>query len=133
MKSLFWIVLSALLLSFGHVACGGDDTSSNSDADSDTDTDSDSDSDTDTDTDTDSDSDADGGTDCTQEAEYVACDGVPTSCEEIGADTDAQYYGCCEGVEIYYCQDGTLGSGSCPDIGYPDCCYSSEAGTMDCV
>jgi hypothetical protein len=60
------------------------------------DTDTDTDTDSDTDTDTDSDTDAD-----------IQCDGTPKTCEGIGPDDDTQYYGCCDGEVVYWCEPGS--------------------------
>jgi hypothetical protein len=121
-------------------ACGDDgsgasDADSDTDADTDTDTDGDTDTDTDTDSDSDSDSDWDAGADagCEADPHYVACDGVPTTCEDIGPDLETQQFGCCDGIFLYLCgEEGYLASTNCEDWGYTGCCYNIANEYMDC-
>lgn len=67
---------------------------------------------------------------------YVACDGKPSACEDIGPDEDAQFYGCCFEGTVYWCQ--YLGSSwlmvwkDCEALGL-DCDYLSEQGFLWCV
>ena len=36
---------------------------------------------------------------------FVACNGTPTSCLDIGSDQTEQFYGCCDGQTVYWCDD----------------------------
>ena len=137
MKRFSWLVLSASLLSFVHVACGDDVSGSDSDTDADSDSDSDTDADTDSDTDadTDSDSDWDAGTDagCAADPNYVGCGGTPITCEDIGPDEESQNFGCCEGVYLYFCGDEDFDSADCVSWGYTTCCYDEVLDYMYCA
>jgi len=121
--------------------CSGDtDVDADTDADTDTDVDTDTDTDTDTDVDTDSDTDVDADSDTDvdtdsdseiQDYQYsaVCCDGVPTSCEELGLDTDEQEAGCCLEDLVYFCDGGDLEQESCS--GY--CGYDAANEKMLCL
>jgi hypothetical protein len=54
-------------------------------------------------------------------AGVVACNGTPASCAAIGPDQASQYYGCCAGNVVYWCDDQTgswsLHSLDCPSDG----------------
>jgi hypothetical protein len=52
----------------------------------------------------------------------MSCARTPTSCEDVGPDQAAQFYGCCAGDTIYWCDDQT-GSWALHDI---DCSSRGE-------
>lgn len=65
----------------------------------------------------------------------VACASTPIECDDIGPDEDAQYYGCCDGDTVYWCQDEggswTMLSDDCASQGL-DCVYSAQWQSMYC-
>jgi hypothetical protein len=80
----------------------------------------------------DADADADTGPD---PETYVACDGEPASCEDIGATEDEQLYGCCLDGTVYWCQQygeqWLLVWKDCAALGLA-CGYVDEVGYLWC-
>jgi len=94
--------------------------------------DSDSDADADSDSDAD-DTESDTGVDTEG---LVICDELPTECADVGVDEDAQFYGCCFGDTVYWCQD--LGQDwllvwkDCAALGL-SCAYLAELDYLWCI
>lgn len=67
---------------------------------------------------------------------FVDCAGTPPDCSSIGPDQDRQYYGCCDGAVVYWCDDqsGTweLHSLDCAASG-ASCDYVSSYESMYCA
>ena len=67
---------------------------------------------------------------------YVPCNGVPTDCAGVGPDEDAQYYGCCLGDLVYWCDDqsGTweLSWHDCSEE-QQTCKYAADFDSMYCA
>lgn len=99
----------------------------------DPDSDSGSDSESESDADTDDETDSDTGVDTEH---YIACDGQPEACEDIGVDEDEQFYGCCFEETVYWCQDyggsWLMVWKNCEAQGL-DCGYLAEQGFLWCV
>jgi hypothetical protein len=74
---------------------------------------------------------ADGGS-----STVVQCNGTPTTCAAIGADQNSQYYGCCAGNVVYWCDDQTgtwaLHSIDCASEGQT-CGYEPSVESMYCT
>jgi hypothetical protein len=67
---------------------------------------------------------------------YVACDGEPVGCEDIGEDEEAQFYGCCYDNAVYWCQEYGLSWlmvwKDCGALGL-DCALLAEQGFLWCI
>ena len=136
---------------------GGGGGSSTGDTDTDTDGDSDSDTDADTETETEAEcvifggycadtcgynyypSEAYGGCDslevcCLPYMDDYSCLSLPQDCDEIGADEDVQYFGCCWANTVYWC-DPSMGdvvqSEECSST--QSCGYSYEYDGLWCI
>ena len=66
----------------------------------------------------------------------VLCDAEPTTCDDIGADEAAWWFGCCVGDLLFYCgEDGgdwLLNEVDCT-AGGELCVYDPESDYMDCL
>jgi hypothetical protein len=71
----------------------------------------------------------DGGTEDDSDSD---CPAEPASCEDIGESEEAQYFGCCFGGSVYFCEGGELKTIDCEDDGN-DCGYNAKGNFMDCV
>jgi hypothetical protein len=65
-----------------------------------------------------------------------SCNGTPSNCADIGADQDAQYYGCCDGETVYWCDDQTgtweIHGADCASQGQ-SCEFDANYESMWCV
>ena len=97
------------------------------------DSDSGADSDSGSEVDTGEETDSDTGVDTEH---YVACEGQPEECEDIGPDEEAQFYGCCFEGTVYWCQDygdtWLMIWKDCEAQGL-DCGYLAEQGFLWCI
>ena len=67
---------------------------------------------------------------------FVACDGAPTTCDDLGADDVSRLFGCCDVDVLYWCEfDGstwTVSSKNCATTA-ETCDYSAAAQAMKCM
>lgn len=66
----------------------------------------------------------------------LPCSGTPATCADLGATQEVQYYGCCDGNNVYWCDDQSgaweLHGGDCATMG-GTCDYDPSYDGMWCV